>query len=143
MTYRISEDSYEVMGKRLACFELQANRSFKLESEVYSYLKRVMNTLRYKFIRVDTNNQIGFPDCLCLKGSEYILIEAKMLKTKKLTSVLDNVTFQPGQIPFLLQAVLKKQCYLLIVARDNKLLILGDKHYVRKLLSDSNNFGLI
>ena len=138
---RISKDSYEVMGLRVACAEVQVTRTFPLEKDVYKYLKRKFNEAGWKFIRVDTQGQQGFPDCLCLKGSEYILIEAKMLKTKKLVNVLDNMTWQPGQIPFLLQALIKKQSYLLIVAKDNKLLIIGDNYYVRKLLSDTNYFG--
>ena len=142
-TLRMSVDSYEVMGLRVACAEVQATRSFSLETKVYKYLKQVYNKAGWKFIRVDTTNQIGFPDCLCLKGSEYVLIEAKMLKTKKLTSVLDNMTWQPGQIPFMLQALIKKQCYLLIVAKGSKLLILGDESYVRTMLSYTDDFRFI
>jgi len=130
---RISEDAYEVMGLRVACAEVQVTRPFSLEKQVYVYLKRVFNKAGWKFIRVDTQGQQGFPDCLCLRGSKYVLIEAKMLKTKKLTNVLDNMVFQPGQIPFMLQALIKKQSYLLIVAKDNKLLIIGDNYYVRSM----------
>lgn len=137
----ISVQEYEVMGLRVVCKELRATRSFSLEDQVYPYLKKIFNRKGYRFIRVDTTNQIGMPDCLCLKGPEYVLIEVKMLKTKKLVSILDNMTWQPGQIPFMLQAILKKQCYLLIVAKDDKLLVIGEKDYVRTMLNHTDNFG--
>lgn len=128
------------MGMRVACAEVQATRPFTLESQVYDYLKKCFNKQGYKFIRVDTTNQIGFPDCVCLRQAEYCLIEAKMLKTKKLVRVLDNVAWQPGQIPFMLKALLTKQCYLLIIAKDSTLLILGERKYVRTMLNNTNNF---
>lgn len=131
------------MGLRVACVELQATRNFSVEDEVYPYIKQVVNANAYKFMRIDTTNQIGMPDCLCLRGPEYSLIEVKRLKTNKLVSVLDNVTWQPGQIPFMLQALLKKQSYLLIIAKDNRLLIIGDSDYVRTMLSNTNDFGCV
>lgn len=137
----ISVKEYEVMGVHVVCKELRATCTFKLEDQVYSYLKKIFNKHAYKFIRVDTTNQIGMPDCLCLRGPEYVLVEVKMLKTNKLTSVLENVTWQAGQIPFMLQALLKKQCYLLIIAKNDKLLIIGDKEYVRTMLNYTDNFG--
>ncbi len=137
----ISQEEYEIFGKRVACVELQATRSFRLEGETYPYLASILKRLRYKVMRVDTTNQIGMPDLLCLKGDEYILIEVKRLKRQKLTNILDNLHWQPGQVPFMLQALIKQQSYLLIVAKGNRLLVIGDPAYVRTMLSDTNNFG--
>ncbi len=139
----ISLPSYEIMGKRVACRELQATRSFSLEHEVYPCLKRHANTAGWKFIRVDTQGQQGFPDCLLLKGKEYWLVEVKMLKTKKLKNPLDNVTWQPGQIPFMLQALQRKHRYLLVIAKADKLLILGEENNVRSMFNNTNNLRFI
>ncbi len=127
------------MGLRVACKEIQATRSFALEADVYTYLKRVLNNDGWKFIRVDTQGQQGFPDCLCLKGSQYMLIEVKMLKTKKLNNILDNMKWQPGQVPFMLQALTKKQSYLLVVAKGNSLLIIGSKNNVWTMFNNPDN----
>ncbi len=137
---KLSTNHYEIMGLRVACIEVQATRSFSLEHQVYTYLRPIFNKHGYKFVRVDTQNEIGMPDCLCLKGKEYSLIEVKLLKTKKLVSLLDNVSWQPGQIPFMLQALNKNQSYLLIIAKDRKLLIIGEEDYVRTMLSNTNSF---
>ncbi len=138
-----SVDSYEFFSLRVACVELQAARSFSLETKVYTYLKRQFNENGYKFIRVDTTNQIGFPDCVCLKGSEYVLVEAKMLKTTTLTRLTTNVEWQAGQIPFMLKALLTKMNYLLIIAKDNRLFVIGDEKYVWTMLDNTNNFGCL
>lgn len=134
----ISKPCYDIMGTEVACAELQAARSFKLEKETYPYLKSQSATHGWKFIRVDTTSQQGFPDCLLLKQDNYWLVEVKMLKTKKLTRPLDNVTWQSGQIAFMLQALLRKQNYLLIIVKDNKFMILGDHTNVRTMLNNTN-----
>jgi hypothetical protein len=139
----ISEPFYEIMGIRVACLELQATRSFNLEHETYQYLKSHSAKFGWKLIRVDTVAQQGFPDCLLLNHDKYWLIEVKMLKTIKLTRPLDNVTWQAGQIAFMLQAFKRHQNYALIIVKEDKLLILGDFNNVQSVLNHSDNIGLL
>lgn len=127
------------MNQVVACAEVQATTWFKLEHSVYPYIGKMFKRAGYTFHRIDTVNQIGFPDCLCIRESDYFLIEVKLLKTNKLTDLLTNLKWQPGQIPFMLNALRNNQKYLLVVAKGDKLLIIGAKTNVWTMLSYSHN----
>lgn len=139
MTIDIHKSEYEVMGGTVHCESFTTYKSFKLEDEVYAWLKRTMNNKGWRYTKLDEQGQAGIPDCLLLKGEKNWLIEVKMLKRKKLTSILDNLHFEPGQIPWMLKALKNKERYLLLVAKDNHIILIGEKHYVRTMLADTDN----
>lgn len=76
---------------------------------------------------METQGQDGFPDILMLRGPEYLLIESKRLKTKKLVTIEDNLKFEFGQLPFAKRAFTLNLSYLLVVVKHNTIAFIGDK----------------
>ena len=119
------KDSYIFFGKTVACRVIDTNKQFKLETATYDYIKKRYKT--WKYLKVDTLNQIGFPDVLLLNGYQYLLIEAKLLKKKQLNSIEDDLKFEFGQLPFMKNALRLGLAYMLVVAKNNKIAFIGDE----------------
>lgn len=120
----VFKSTYELFGQELVTKVLQAPAPFKLERDMYMFLKQVALEEGWKFLRVDTVDQQGFPDVLLLRGDEYLLIEAKLLKNKRLLDVADNLNFEFGQIPFAVRALKTGINYALAVGKGNELALL-------------------
>lgn len=118
-------NSYNLFGEELHCLTWQCSSKFKLEADSYTYLKRKANNAGTRYIRVDTVNQIGFPDILLLRQDEYCMIEVKRLKRKKLVSLENNLDWQYGQVAFALRAIKLKESYALAVVVDNTLALIS------------------
>ena len=112
--------AYKFFGHELQCAVIHTTKTFKLEvKDMYPYLKSMFS--KWKWHRIDTTNQIGFPDILLLRGGSYILIEAKILKKKQLNSIENDLVFQPGQLPFMKRSLTLRLDYILAVAKDNQI----------------------
>ena len=119
------KDTYNFFGQDLICIRRKVNKTFVVESDVDHFIKKIFKG--WKYIKVDTVNQIGFPDNLLMKDSRYILIESKMLKKKELNVLEDDLKWQPGQLPFMKQALMLGLSYKLVVAKGNTLAYIMDK----------------
>lgn len=112
--------TYNFFGHELDCTVRHTSKAFKLEvKDMYPWLKIAFS--KWKWHRIDTVNQIGFPDILLLQGGRYRLIEAKILKKKQLNTIEDDLVFQPGQIPFMKRSLTLNLDYILVVAKDNQI----------------------
>jgi hypothetical protein len=120
------KQSYIFFGHSVDCLTIETNTTFKLEvPDMYPYLKKYCNT--WKFQRIDTTNQIGFPDILLLKKGDYVLMEAKILKKKQLNSIEDDLKFEFGQIAFMKRSLTLGLSYILVVAKGNLISFIGDR----------------
>jgi len=117
--------TYNFFGHELVCLYLGTNSCFRLEKHSYTYIKKMFNT--WKFHRIETDNQDGFPDILMFKQDRYLLIEAKRLKKKKLNKLEDDLTWQFGQLGFAKRAFTKNLSYIIVVVKDNQIAFIGDK----------------
>lgn len=116
---------YSLFELELSCETITTNSKFKIESETYKYIKEKLTSNGYKYYRIDTVDQIGFPDILALKKKEYILIEAKILKKKHLKSITDDLEWQFGQVAFAVRAFSMNLNYLIAVGKENNLSLIG------------------
>jgi hypothetical protein len=113
----------------LVCKVVQTSGEFPLESKVYAYLKTLTRQDHWKFLRVDTTDQKGFPDILLLKQRTYWQIEAKLLKKKQLVSLEDDLHWQFGQVGYMKRALTLNLNYMLVVAKDTSIaFIKGDSN---------------
>jgi len=126
----VFSDTYSFFDIELVCFSIETSSMFKVEKDSYTYLKRLSTTNGYKYYRIDTAGQIGFPDILLLKEREYCLIEVKRLENKNLVSLEDNLKWQYGQIAFALRSFKLNLDYLLAVCKENKLAFIGKENTV-------------
>jgi len=127
------EKNYNFFGVELDCQVLTFSSTFHKESDAYAYLKKISTAAGYKYTRIETVNQIGFPDIILLKGERYFLIEAKRLDKKNLTSLEDDLKWQFGQIAFAVRSVTLELSYALVVCKDNKLAIIGQEQTLCRL----------
>lgn len=120
------KDNYIFFGHSVDCLTIETNTTFKLEvPDMYPWLKTKFNT--WKFQRIDTTNQIGFPDILLLKKDKYVLMEAKILKKKTLNSIEDDLTYQFGQLAFMKRSLTLGLSYILVVGKGNLISFIGGK----------------
>lgn len=124
---------YDLMSLGLIVEVIDISFKFRLEIDIYAYIKRLTQLAGFKYHRIDTVNQQGFPDILLLKNDDYCLIEAKMLKKKKLVSLEDDLEWQFGQIAYAVRAVTLEHDYLLAVGRHNKLALIGQEQTLCRL----------
>lgn len=118
-------------GHNLTCIVHQTNCHFKTETRSYIYLKQLFKG--WKFNRIDTQRQQGFPDCLILKEDRYLLLECKQLKRKKLVSLEDNLTWQFGQLSFAERAFEHRLTYLITVAKGNEMAFIGKAECLKQI----------
>lgn len=122
----IFKPNYIFFGHSVDCLTIETNTTFKLEvPDMYPWLKTKFNT--WKFQRIDTTNQIGFPDILILKKERYGLMEAKILKKKSLNSIEDDLTYQFGQLAFMQRSLTLGLSYMLVVGKGNLISFIGDR----------------
>lgn len=123
-------EQYTLFGLELVCWQFETSSSFPLERDAYAYIKRLSSANKYRYIRVETIGQDGFPDILMLQGTEYLLNEIKRLKKKRLVSIEDDLEWQFGQLGFAVRSMTMGMSYVLSVCKESKLAIIGQEHTV-------------
>lgn len=112
-------DSYSFFNDTVTCLSKQVTVKFPLETTLTTYIKKISRKARWKYVKVDTVNQIGFPDILLLRQADYWQIEAKILRKKALTSIEDDLRWKFGQIGYMKNALTRNLNYILIVAKNS------------------------
>lgn len=120
-------EEYAFMGDAVVGKIVPTTAVFKLEKAIYSFIKKRAQNANWKYLRVDTKDQIGFPDILLLRGNIYWQIEAKLLKKKKLTTIEDDLDWQFGQLAYMKRALTLNTNYLLAVAKDSNIIFIKRK----------------
>ncbi len=121
----IFQPTYDFFGRSISCRVIETDRQFSRETVTYSFIKQRWAT--WKYHRIDTTDQIGFPDVLLLKDYRALLIEGKLLKKKALKCIQDDIKFQPGQLPYMKRSLTLGLPYLLAVGKGNLIAFIGDK----------------
>lgn len=131
-----------MLNSLVVCKHVKTAKEFKLEvKDMYPYIKAQAQKFGWKYMRVETSDQDGFPDILLVRGSEYWFIEAKILKKKALVSLLDDLNWQFGQIGFMKRALTKRLRYILAVAKGKEIVyILGEYYEENSKLTDNADF---
>lgn len=125
--------TYNFFGHELVCKDYETSSWFKLETDGYKCIKKTFSDFKYH--RIDTVDQKGFPDILLLKGSEYLLIEGKRLKKKKLVKLEDDLTWQYGQLGFAKRAFTLGLTYMIFVVKNNHIAMIGEETCLETFLS--------
>jgi len=118
------KQTYDLMGNTLACEVFRLRSPLKRETTLEALIKNVSRPLGWKFHNIENMDQNGTPDVLLLRRAEYWFIECKMLKVNRLMSVLDNLKWQPGQLPYMKRAQTLKLNYMLAVGHRDQVAIL-------------------
>lgn len=127
------KETYQFFGEELVCHVLTTNSFFAQEKDSYTYMRSLTTKAGYKYLRIDTTGQIGFPDILILKEKDYCLIEAKRLDNKKLVVLEDNLKWQYGQVAFAVRSFTLNLSYVLAVCKENKLAFIGQEQTICQL----------
>ena len=122
---------YNFLGEKIYCKSIITKLEFSYEFEIYSLIKRTATKAGYRYIRIDTQGQQGFPDILLLKGQKYIQIEAKFLRRKQLNSIVDDLKWQFGQIAYMKRSFMNNENYILAVAKDHMLWFFTGGNFVK------------
>jgi len=101
-------------GIPLVCEQHDIGKEIPLENVIYSHVKRRMTGWRFQ--RIDTADQRGFPDLFLTKGSQYIQAEAKLQKVKTLKR-LEQLSWEPGQLAYALKSFMNNEPYLILTGR--------------------------
>ncbi len=117
----VFQPNYTLFGMELTCNIVSAPNPFKLERQTYHFIRKHSVEDYWKVLRIDTTDQIGYPDLSLYKEQSYNLIECKLLKKKNLVSIEDDISFEFGQFPFMVRALKLKLNYTLAVAKGNQL----------------------
>lgn len=113
---------YTLFGSTVVGKEILTTVDFKLETKIYDYVKRIFQKDQWKYLRVDTQNQIGFPDVLLLKEATYWQIEAKLLKKKQLKDIASDLRWEYGQLAYFKRALTLNLNYMLAVAKKDRII---------------------
>ena len=81
---------------------------------IYKHVKQRMTGWRFQ--RIDTTDQRGFPDLFLTKGSQYIQAEAKLQKVVTLKD-LKQLSWEPGQLAYALKSMMNNEPYLILTGR--------------------------
>ena len=112
--------NYEVFGTKLV--DTTVSTSIDKEVSIYRYIKVRAPLYLWQYCRFENKFQSGIPDIILFRGNEYWWIECKLLKQKTLKSIQDSLTWQFGQLAFMVEAFKRKSKYILAVGqRPNKL----------------------
>lgn len=133
-------DKYICLNSVVVCKVVQTATEFLREDKIYEVIKRLSRNDGWAYRRVDTTNQMGFPDILLLKGQTYWQIEAKILKKKELVSIEDDLTWQFGQLGYLQTSVSKGLNYMLAVGKGSKLAFIKGENSVNTKCASYPNF---
>jgi len=127
----IFQREYRLFDNVVNTHIIHTDYKFIKETQCYDFINRY--TPYCKTIRVDTTDQKGFPDQIILNGDEYLMIESKLLKRKKLVDLKDNLEWQYGQLAFFKRCLTTSRCYLLCVAKDNYIAFIGTPYNLAML----------
>lgn len=94
------------------------SRKIGREQAFYAWLKRAAERRGWLYLRLETRNQDGLPDCLVTRGPEYWLIEIKCLKKPRLLSIQDDLTWQFGQLAMLKKCLAQARYMLIVIHTD-------------------------
>lgn len=119
---------YILLESAAICKSSQVAATFSNESKLTDYLKKITRNAGWKYLRVDTTNQMGFPDILLLKKKTYWQIEAKILRKKKLVSLEDDLKWQFGQIGYMKRALTLNLNYMLVVGKESSIAFIKGDH---------------
>ena len=111
------KETYTFFNKTVACKTVQATATLKQERQLTQFIRPLALRYGWKYIRIETRDQIGLPDILLLRGETYYQIEAKMLRKKELNSIQDDLHWQPGQLAYMKRALTINLNYILTVAK--------------------------
>jgi hypothetical protein len=125
--------NYNLLGEDLVCETYCTKSSFTKEKDSYIFIKKNFEDKGYRYVRVDTVNQIGFPDILLLKREIYLLIEAKRLKKKGLSIIEDDLEWQFGQLAFAVRSFTSGVNYAISVCKDNKIAFIGKEKEICRI----------
>ena len=78
------EKEYSFFGLLLTCTTVQVSSAFKQETDTYDHIRPIAQKKLWRYHRIDTTGQFGFPDILLLKQTNFWLLECKILRKKKL-----------------------------------------------------------
>ena len=117
----VFQSTYQLLGMELACNIVQVPTPFKLEKDTYTYIRSRSVENGWKFLRIDTIDQIGYPDISIFREDTYNLIECKLLRKKQLASIEDDLHFEFGQLQFAVRAIKLNLNYTLAVGKGNQL----------------------
>lgn len=123
------QERYALFDSMWVCKTLQTHVNVKLESQSYAYIKHATRSHGWKYHRIETIDQDGFPDVIVFKGSQYWLIESKVLKKKALISLSDDLQWQPGQLALMKRSHTLKMNYLLFVHKGLELAVIKGEHH--------------
>lgn len=85
------------------------------------------------YCRLEEKLQQGTPDIMIFGPTDYLLIEAKILRKKALTDIVTDLKWQPGQLAFMADALKYKLPYALLVGKEkNFAFFIGDYHVARR-----------
>lgn len=110
----------ELAGIPLVCEQHDIGKPIRLETKIYDHVNRRMSSSGWRYQRIDTTDQRGFPDLFLTKGDQYIQAEAKLQKVKTLRS-LKQLSWEPGQLAYALKSFLNKEPYLILTGLDTTL----------------------
>lgn len=140
MIIEVSESALNLMGARLNLIRLTTNLEFSIEDKGVAWLRDRARLGGWKFHKIDTINQMGFPDVLLLKGVDYWLIECKRLKKKALNNLADDLAWQPGQLSYFKRSLTLNLNYVLTVFKNNEVIIFTGENNA-STFSDANIIG--
>lgn len=120
-------ERYALFDSTWACRSWQVQAKIANETGTYGYIKKLVRSHGWKYKRVETIDQDGFPDIMVFKGPNYWAIESKMLTKRKLVRIEDDLKWQPGQLPFMKRShTLNMNYMLLIYGKGTMASIIGD-----------------
>lgn len=127
----IFSQEYELGGERLYALTRAYSplKPLRTESDLYVALRERCTELGWTYYKMDVKHSVGFPDILVIRGSEYVLMECKLLRKKALVSVKDDLKWEFGQIPTALKLVRSSCEYVMVVGREHTIAFLKGAHH--------------
>ena len=115
------QDQYTLLNSVAECRVISSATEFSLEKQLTNFLSRLTRKAGWKYLRIDTTDQQGFPDILLLKRDTYWQIEAKLLKKKRLVSLENDLRYEFGQVAYMKRAFTLGLNYMLVVSKGSKI----------------------
>ena len=89
--------NYTLIGSAVVCSYGRITAELRLEKDIHPIIKRWANASGWNFYRLETEDQMGFPDIMILRGSEYC---HRSRNDKSEPLVCDTKqTYRSGSIP--------------------------------------------
>lgn len=126
----VSFINMEVFGFLLYCAVLPwRGKPDAKEDAIYHLIQRNAQKAGWLYYRIENKLQNGFPDVMVYKGKQVTLIEAKVCRKSTFNNVLDDVTWQLGQVAFMSHALEQGMSYRLIVRHKMNLYVFKGNPY--------------